>query len=221
VAGVDGNGQTEMGQALVGLRSVVSGTIKSEGRSLTNCSPAEIIDAGIGFVSSDRQVWGLFPDLSVAENLISDEHSHPPFSRRGFLQPRAIAAATEDMVRSFDIRPPDPNLRASALSGGNKQKIVIARAFSRKPRILIVNQPTRGVDVGASEYIRKRLLDERARGAAILLISADLDEILTLSDRIAVMYEGRFMAVIPAEEATADRVGLLMAGVCQPAASTD
>jgi simple sugar transport system ATP-binding protein len=109
-------------------------------------------------------------------------------------------------------------LRAGALSGGNKQKIVIARAFARKPRILIVNQPTRGVDVGATEYIRQRLLDERARGAAILLISADLDEILTLSDRIAVMYEGQFMAVIPAGDATADGLGLLMAGVKRGAA---
>lgn len=218
VAGVDGNGQTELGQALVGLRAIVFGSVQFEGRDLTNHTPAEVIEAGIGSVSGDRQVWGLFPDLSVAENLVSDEHSYMPYSRHGFLRPRVIASATKEMVDSFDIRPPDPNLRAGALSGGNKQKIVIARAFARKPRILIVNQPTRGVDVGATEYIRQRLLDERARGAAILLISADLDEILTLSDRIAVMYEGQFMAVIPAGDATADGLGLLMAGVKRGAA---
>jgi simple sugar transport system ATP-binding protein len=213
VAGVDGNGQTELGQALVGLRPVMSGSVRLGGTDLTNCAPAEVIEAGVGFVSGDRQVWGLFPDLSVAENLISDEHRHMPYSRHGLLRPRAIASATAEMVRTFDIRPADPGLRAGALSGGNKQKVVIARAFARKPRILIVNQPTRGVDVGATEYIRMRLLDERARGAVILLISADLDEILSLSDRIAVMYEGRFMAVIPAAAATVEGIGLLMAGV--------
>ena len=213
VAGVDGNGQTELSLTLAGLRSLSSGSIQFEGSELAGRSPAEIIKAGVGFVSGDRQTWGLFPDLSIAENLIADRHSWQPFSRRGFLQPKVIGPATEDMVRTFDIRPPDTHLRVGALSGGNKQKVVIARTFARQPRVLIINQPTRGVDVGASEYIRQRMLDERARGAAILLISADLDEVLVLSDRIAVMYEGQFMAILPAEEATADGLGLLMAGV--------
>jgi ABC-type uncharacterized transport system ATPase subunit len=176
-------------------------------------SPAEIILSQVGFVSENRQIWGLFPDLSIAENLIADRHSWPPFSRGGFLQRQTIEHTAQDIVRAFDIRPPDPNLRAGVLSGGNKQKVVIARTFARQPRVLVISQPTRGVDVGATEYIRQRMLDERARGAAILMISADLDEILALSDRIAVMYEGRFMSIMPAEAATADELGLLMAGI--------
>jgi general nucleoside transport system ATP-binding protein len=213
VAGVDGNGQAELSQALVGLRRAAAGSIELDGRELAACSPAEIILSQVGFVSENRQIWGLFPDLSIAENLIADRHSWPPFSRSGFLQRQTIEHTAQDIVRAFDIRPPDPDLRAGVLSGGNKQKVVIARTFARQPRVLVISQPTRGVDVGATEYIRQRMLDERARGAAILMISADLDEILALSDRIAVMYEGRFMSIMPAEAATADELGLLMAGI--------
>ena len=217
IAGVDGNGQTELTRALVGLRAASAGSVRlddqDDKQDLAARSPGEIIRAGVGYVSEDRQVWGLFPDLDIAENLIADRHSWQPFSRSGFLQPQAIADAAAEIVRAFDIRPPDPGLRVGALSGGNKQKVVIGRAFARQPRVLILSQPTRGVDVGATEYIRQRVLDERARGAAILLISADLDEILALSDRIAVIYEGRFMATLSAGEATVEELGLLMAGV--------
>jgi simple sugar transport system ATP-binding protein len=213
IAGVDGNGQAELSQSLVGLRHPCGGSIKLDGRELAARSPAEIIRSQVGFVSEDRQIWGLFPDLSIAENLIADRHCWAPFSRHGFLQREAIESAAEEIVRTFDIRPPDTHLRVGVLSGGNKQKVVIARTFARQPRVLVISQPTRGVDVGATEYIRQRMLDERARGAAILLISADLEEILALSDRIAVIYEGRFMSIIRSEEATVDELGLLMAGV--------
>ena len=206
IAGVDGNGQTELSQALVGLLVPSAGSVRLDNKELAGRSPAEIIQAGVAFISEDRQTWGLFPDLTIAENLIADRHSSYPFGQCGFLHRTAIGNAAKNIVRSFDIRPAKPELRVGVLSGGNKQKVVIGRAFARQPRVLIMSQPTRGVDIGATEYIRQRVLDERARGAAILLISADLDEIMALSDRIAVLYEGRFMAILPAEQATVERL---------------
>src|SRR5262245_50996 len=213
VAGVDGNGQTELGQALVGLRRIAAGSVRLEGRELAGISTDDMIRAGVRFVAEDRQVWGLFPELTISDNLIADRHAWPIFSRLGVLKRRGIAAAAEDSVRTFDIRPPDPDLPVGLLSGGNKQKIVIARALAHQPKALVICQPTRGIDVGATEYIRQRIIDERTRGAAVLLISADLDEVLALSDRIAVMYEGRFVTILSPDEATPDRIGLWMAGI--------
>jgi general nucleoside transport system ATP-binding protein len=213
VAGVDGNGQTELAHALVGLRRVAAGSVRLDGREFAGRSPDEIIRAGIRFVAEDRQVWGLFPELPVADNLIADRHAWPAFSRNGIVNRRAIKKAADELVRAFDIRPPDPTLPVGVLSGGNKQKVVIARAFAQQPKALVICQPTRGLDVGATEYIRQRILDERTRGAAILLISADLDEVLALSDRIAVMYEGRFMTILAPQEASPERIGMWMAGV--------
>jgi simple sugar transport system ATP-binding protein len=213
VAGVDGNGQTELAHALVGLRQIANGSVRLDGQELAGRSTNDIIKAGVRFAAEDRQVWGLFPDLTVADNLIADRHAWPAFSRRGLLNRPAIKQATQELVRSFDIRPPDPKLLVALLSGGNRQKIVIARALAERPRALIICQPTRGIDVGATEYIRQRIVDARVQGTAILLISADLDEILALSDRIAVMYEGRFVAILSPQEATPDRIGMWMAGV--------
>ena len=220
VAGVDGNGQTELGHALVGLRSIAAGSVQLDGRDLAGRSTDDIIRAGVRFVAEDRQVWGLFPDLTVSDNLIADRHAWPVFSRRGILRGRTIAAAAQELVRTFDIRPPDPKLPVGLLSGGNKQKIVIARALAHQPKALVICQPTRGVDVGATEYIRQRIIDERTRGAAVLLISADLDEVLALSDRIAVMYEGQFMTILSPNEATPGRIGLWMAGI-EPSSEAD
>ena len=169
--------------------------------------------AGLGVVTEDRQVWGLFPTLSVAENLVADRYASAAFSRAGVLRRRAVADAAAALVRDYDIRPPNPGVPAGVLSGGNKQKVVIARTLARRPDVLVISQPTRGVDLGASDYIRQRIVAERGRGAAILLISADLEEVLALSDRVAVMYEGRFTAILPRAEATTERVGLLMAGI--------
>jgi general nucleoside transport system ATP-binding protein len=221
VAGVDGNGQTELGQALIGLRKPFGGSVKLSGKELAGRTPAQTINAGLGFVTEERQVFGLFPDMSITDNLAAARHAWPVFSRAGLLKQNAIKESAEELVRAFDIRPPDPSRPVGTLSGGNKQKVVIARAFASEPKVLIINQPTRGVDIGAAEYIRQRMLDERAKGTAILLISADLDEVLALSDRVAVMYEGRFMAILPSEQATAERVGLLMAGVVPPPAPAD
>jgi general nucleoside transport system ATP-binding protein len=220
VAGVDGNGQSELTQSLVGLRAIASGSVQLDGRELAGAAPGEMIRAGVGYVSEDRQLWGIFPDMSVAENLVADRHARMPFSRYGFLRKDAIKSVAQDLVQSFDIRPPDANLPAGILSGGNKQKVVIARALARRPQVLIINQPTRGVDVGAAEYIRQRLIEERKNGAAILLISADLDEILALSDRIAVMYEGCFLAILAAEEANLEELGLMMAGIARSSDGT-
>ncbi len=213
VAGVDGNGQAELSQGLAGLRPASSGAVQMGSIDLTRLSPAERIMAGFGFVTEDRQIWGLFPALSIAENLIAERHAWPAFSRHGFLRRRASAGAAEALVRDYDIRPPLPGLPVGVLSGGNKQKVVIARTLARRPAVIVISQPTRGVDLGASDYIRQRIAAERARGAAILLISADLDEVLALSDRVAVMYEGRFTAILSPAEATTERVGLLMAGI--------
>jgi ABC-type uncharacterized transport system ATPase subunit len=213
VAGVDGNGQTELAHALIGLRRVAGGSIRLDGRELAGRSTDDIIRAGVSFVAEDRQVWGLFPELPVADNLIADRHAWPAFSWRGLLKRGAMKDAAQELVRTFDIRPPDPRLPVGLLSGGNRQKVVIARAFAHQPRALVICQPTRGVDVGATEYIRQRIVDERMRGTAILLISADLDEVLALSDRIAVMYEGQFMTILSPKEATPDRIGMSMAGL--------
>ncbi len=216
VAGVDGNGQAELAHALVGLRQIANGSVRLDGQELAGCSTNDIIKAGVRFVAEDRQVWGLFPELSVADNLIADRHAWPAFSRRGLLNRAAIKQATQELVRSFDIRPPDPKLLVGLLSGGNRQKVVIARALAEHPRALVICQPTRGIDVGATEYIRQRIVDARMQGTAILLISADLDEVLALSDRIAVMYEGRFVTILAPQDATPDRIGMWMAGVAPP-----
>ena len=216
IAGVDGNGQTELAHALVGLRRVARGSVRLHGCELVRRPTNDIIRAGVRFVAEDRQVWGLFPELTVSDNLIADRHAWPVFSRHGLLKRGAIKEAAQELVCSFDIRPPDPRLPVGLLSGGNKQKIVIARAFAQAPTALVICQPTRGIDVGATEYIRQRIVDERTRGTAILLISADLDEVLALSDRIAVMYEGRFVTILLPEEATPDRIGMWMAGIPSP-----
>jgi general nucleoside transport system ATP-binding protein len=219
VAGVDGNGQTELCEGLVGLRKPESGSVQLRGRQLVGQPTSEVIRAGLAYIPADRQVWGLFPTLSIAENLISERHARLPFSRRGWLRRGAIRSYADEAVRAFDIRPGDPALPVSVLSGGNKQKVIVARAFARSPEVLLIHQPTRGLDVGATEYIRQRVLEQRAAGAAILLISADLDEVLSLSDRVAVIYEGRFMKTIDVERATSDRLGLLMAGISETAAA--
>jgi general nucleoside transport system ATP-binding protein len=216
VAGVDGNGQAELAHALVGLRQIANGSVRLDGQELAGRSTKDIIRAGVRFVAEDRQVWGLFHDLSVADNLIADRHAWPAFSRRGLLNRVAIKQAAHQLVRSFDIRPPDPKLPVGLLSGGNRQKVVLARALAEHPRALVICQPTRGIDVGATEYIRQRIVDARMQGTAILLISADLDEVLALSDRIAVMYEGRFVTILSPLDATPDRIGMWMAGVAPP-----
>lgn len=215
VAGVDGNGQSELVEVITGLRRADSGRVVFRGQSIINLSPADIRTLGISHVPEDRHRRGICKGLTVEENLIAGGHRSARFSRLGRLQAKTIRAFAEGLVSEFDIRPDDPTARAGNLSGGNAQKVVVAREVSTEPSLLVASQPTRGLDVGSIEFIRKVLIAQQQKGQAILLVSADLEEILSLSDRIAVMYEGRFTGILRAEDATETRLGLLMAGITE------
>ena len=210
IAGVSGNGQSELTKILTGLLTPTSGSVALEGKDLTHASPSEITDAGVGRTPEDRHE-GMVGDLTVAENLAIEDLNK--YTHNGFLDQKAIIANAEKQIKDFQIKA-SPNDHLRKLSGGNIQKVVMARALSRNPKVVIASQPTRGLDVGATEYIRKKLIEERDRGAAVLLLSEDLDEVLALSDRIAVIYEGCIRGILNASEATTEKVGLLMAGAC-------
>jgi simple sugar transport system ATP-binding protein len=210
IAGVEGNGQSELIEALAGLRPVVSGSIRLGSRDITRASVRERHDAGVSHIPEDRQRRGLVMEYTVADNLVLGQQQH--FARKGTLDRAAIADYARRQIAEFDIRPPNPLLPARALSGGNQQKIVVAREMGRDFHVLLASQPTRGVDVGAIEFIHAQLLAARAAGRAILLVSAELNEVLSLSDRIAVMYRGRFVTIMPAAEASEDVLGPLMIG---------
>ncbi len=212
IAGVDGNGQAELEEALTGVRTVGSGTIRILGRDTTRMGARALIDLGVACIPSDRQRRGMVGDYSIAENLVLSTYERPPYARGPFLNLRAIAGAARDLVRRFDVRTPTVATHARNLSGGNQQKMVVARELSRPDRLLIAAQPTRGVDVGAIEFIHKNIIDQRDVGVAVLLISASLDEILALSDTIGVLYRGRMMGILPRADATMDLLGLMMAG---------
>ncbi len=210
IAGVEGNGQTELVEAIAGLRQA-SGTIALNGHELVHASVRERGDAGLSHIPEDRHGRGLILDYSVADNLILGQQHR--FSRGLSLDAARILEHARALVAAYDIRPAEPGLPARALSGGNQQKIVVAREMARDFRVLLAAQPTRGVDVGAIEFIHARLREARDQGKAVLLVSADLAEVLALADRVAVMYGGRFVAVLPRAEATPDVVGPLMTGV--------
>lgn len=212
ICGVDGNGQTELAECVAGLRPVSAGGIRLGGVDVTRAGVAARARLGLGHIPEDRQKRGLVLDFSVAENMILGRQRQAPFSRVGLLARQAMGGLAARLVREFDVRPADPSLPARALSGGNQQKAIVAREVDREPRVLLAVQPTRGLDVGAIEFIHRRLVQERDRGKAVLLISLELEEILALSDRIAVMYEGRLVAVMPAARASEEELGLLMAG---------
>lgn len=213
IAGVQGNGQTELVKALSGLKHVEKGHIRIAGQPVTNLSPRTFYELGLGHVPEDRQHDGLILSLPIKDNIILNTYYKPPYSENMVLKHDVIAETAERLVKEFDVRTPGIYTRAGALSGGNQQKVIIAREFSRPIRVLYAVQPTRGLDVGSIEYIHRRLVEKRNEGAAVLLVSTELDEILSLSDRVAVMYEGQIMAILPVEEATAERLGLLMAGI--------
>jgi len=210
VAGVEGNGQTELIEALAGLRSVFAGDILIDGVDITRRSVAERHDAGLSHIPEDRHRRGLILEYTVANNLILGVQKL--FSKRRIIDRARVMENAMLEINAFDIRPPDPLLAARSLSGGNQQKIVVAREMGRKFSVLLASQPTRGVDVGAIEFIHQELLDARAQGKAILLVSAELNEVLALSDRIAVMYRGKFAVVMPAAEASEDVLGEYMIG---------
>ncbi|SHO52373.1 ABC transporter ATP-binding protein [Desulfopila aestuarii] len=213
IAGVDGNGQSELIEALTGLRKVKSGSIIMRGKNITNLSPGKIIEEHkIAHIPEDRQKRGLVFEFDIAENLILQSYGKPPFSKRFSLLWDNIYQNAERLIEKFDIRPQHPATPARALSGGNQQKMIIAREVSHEPELLIAAQPTRGLDVGAIEYVHRALVAERDRGKAVLLISFELDEVLNVSDRIAVIYEGKIVGILDAEGVDENEVGLLMAG---------
>jgi simple sugar transport system ATP-binding protein len=212
VAGVQGNGQTELVEALTGLRPARSGIVRVGGVEVTRASPRRVLHAGVGHVPEDRVRDGLVVDFSIADNLVLDTYDQQPFARGIVRNDGAIMAAAKERKEAFDIRATSLEQPAATLSGGNQQKVIVAREFSRPIRLLIASQPTRGLDVGSIEYIHRRIIEKRDEGVAVLIVSPELDEVLALADRIAVMYRGRITAVVPAGEATRERIGLLMAG---------
>ena len=213
IAGVQGNGQTELIEALTGLRRIESGHISLLGRSIDHARPRQIIEAGVGHVPEDRQKFGLVLQYPLADNLVLSTYYKPPFASGIVLNFAAIREQADKLIHQFDIRTQSAGVPADTLSGGNKQKAILARELSRPIQLMIAAQPTRGLDVGSIEFVHNRLVQARDQGVGVLLVSAELDEILSLSDRVAVMYKGQILAVLPIEEATRERVGLLMAGV--------
>ncbi|MGQ9586032.1 MAG: ABC transporter ATP-binding protein [Anaerolineae bacterium] len=213
VAGVQGNGQTEMVEVLTGLRKAESGQILISGVDVTNASPRRIMEQGVAHVPEDRREHGLVDAYPVADNLVLCSYYQPPFARGLLLNERTIEENALHLVERFDIRTPSVYTNGGSLSGGNQQKLVVAREFSRPIKLLIAAQPTRGLDVGSIEFIHQQIVRKRDDGCAVLLVSAELDEIMSLSDRIAVMYKGRILATLDAAAATREQVGLLMAGV--------
>ena len=213
VAGVSGNGQRELAQVINGLRPITKGEILVGKKDISHSSPAEIIAQGVSYIPEERMVDGMIKEFTVAENLILRDHSNRPFSRSGFLNFRAISQQSDTLIEQFNVKTPSQDTPVKNLSGGNIQKLLLARELSRKPKVVIAAQPTRGLDVGATEYVHQVLTDQRGEGTAILLISEDLDEILALSDRIIVIYEGVIMGEVITEQANPEDLGLLMAGV--------
>ena len=213
IAGVSGNGQRELAESVTGLRRVTGGKVYLEGRDITDLAPGEITERMLSYIPEERMRDGMIHEFTIAENMILREHHKLPYSRYGFLHLRDISKHSDELIKQFHVKTPSHETYAKNLSGGNIQKVVLAREISRNPRAIIAAQPTRGLDIGATEYVREQLLEQRRQGVAIMLISEDLDEILALSDRIAVIYEGQIMDIIPRESATPEKLGLLMAGV--------
>jgi simple sugar transport system ATP-binding protein len=215
VAGVTGNGQEELAQVLAGLRAATSGTIRFDGRDVTHMSPLERWRTGIGYIPAERTEVASIAGFSLVENTALTYHFDPAFTPRGLLDDAGLVRLTRRILSVFNVKAPDQSARAQHLSGGNLQKLILGRVLSRRPRLLIAHLPTQGLDVEAAAFVRAKLLDARSEGAAVLLISEDLDEILSLSDWVAPMYEGRFVAVLPREKADAETVGAMMAGLPQ------
>ncbi len=213
LAGVSGNGQRELAEALAGLRTARSGQILLDNKDVTHAPPAARVSGGQSYIPEERMKEGAIREFSVADNLILSDHGKRPYSYRTFLDFKAINRECQKVVSEFNVKTPSVDTPIKNLSGGNIQKLIMGRELTRCPRVLIAAQPTRGVDIGASEYIHQSLLEQRRAGTATLLISEDLDEIRALSDRIAVMYEGKIMGIVDARTATLDEIGLLMAGV--------
>ncbi|HEX6873932.1 MAG TPA: ABC transporter ATP-binding protein [Micromonosporaceae bacterium] len=212
IAGVQGNGQTELVEAIMGLRPHVFGTVSLAGEDLRGRSTKHVLRAGVGYVPEDRSADGLVKEFTIAENLILDRYDQEPFGSGLALRPAAIAASAKERIAQFDVRTSSADAPASSLSGGNQQKVIVAREMSRPLKLFVAAQPTRGVDVGSIEFIHSRIMHEREVGTAVLLVTSELDEVIALADRIAVMYRGRIIATVP-PDTPREEIGLLMAGV--------
>ena len=217
IAGVQGNGQTELVEAIMGLRPVLTGSIHLSGQRIDGRSTKKILRAGVGYVPEDRSVDGLVKEFSVAENLVLDSYDQPPFGSGLSLRPQAIAESARERIEQFDVRTSSADAAVGTLSGGNQQKVIVARELSRPLKLFMAAQPTRGVDVGSIEFIHRRIIHERDIGTAVLLVSSELDEVVGLADRIAVMYRGRIIGIV-GPDAPREEIGLLMAGVSPEAA---
>ena len=215
IAGVQGNGQTELVKAITGLSHPVDGKIDLAGQDITRANPRTITEIGSAHIPEDRQQDGLVLSATIADNMVLNTYYLEPFAKNVVIQEDKVLENAEMIIDNFDVRTPSPMIPVGSLSGGNQQKVIVGREFSRPIKFLVAAQPTRGLDVGSIEYIHNRLLEKRADGCAILLVSTELDEVMELSDRIAVMFEGEIIAVVDAEGATKEQIGLLMAGVVE------
>jgi simple sugar transport system ATP-binding protein len=212
IAGVQGNGQTELVEALMGLRTVQNGTVRIAGQDVTNATPRAVTECGVSHIPEDRQEDGLVLSFPVYDNLIINTYHRAPFSKGMIVNRQAIVDQADGLIEEFDIRTPSAAVPVSNLSGGNQQKVIVARELNRPIKLLVANQPTRGLDVGSIEFIHKQLIQKRDAGAAVLLVSAELDEIMGLADRIAVIFKGQFTAIVDADDVSKEQVGLMMAG---------
>ncbi|TDB50415.1 MULTISPECIES: ABC transporter ATP-binding protein [Bacillaceae] len=212
IAGVDGNGQTELIEALTGLAKIKSGAITLNESDLTKLSARKITESGVGHIPQDRHKHGLVLDYTIGENIALQTYYKEPMSKRGILNYKEIYRKAKALIAEYDVRTPSEYTQARALSGGNQQKAIIAREVDRSPQLLIAAQPTRGLDVGAIEFIHRKLIEERDKGRAVLLVSLELDEVMNLSDRIAVIYEGKIVDIVNPNETNEQELGLLMAG---------
>ena len=221
LAGVQGNGQTELIEAITGLRPPVSGSVRFDGRDVTGWPPDDLFRAGLAHVPEDRQRDGLIGSFTVSSNLVLNQIEERPFSRRLRIDRRAVRDHAEELVQQFDVRTASVQSAASTLSGGNQQKVIVAREFFHADRLLVMSQPTRGLDVGSIQYIHRQVVNKRDEGVGVLLNSSELDEVLALADRVAVIYRGRIVGVLEREEASRERIGLLMAGAVEEAAEVE
>lgn len=212
IAGVDGNGQSELIEAITGLRKSESGSIQLHEKVITNLTPRKVTQSGVSHIPQDRHKFGLVLDFPIGENIVLQSYYKEPFSKKGVMNFKNIYQKAKELIDQYDVRTPDAYTKARALSGGNQQKAIIAREVDRSPDLIIAAQPTRGLDVGAIEFIHKKLIEERDKGRAVLLLSFELEEIMNLSDRIAVMFDGQIVEQVKPEDTTEQGLGLLMAG---------
>ena len=211
LAGIDENGQSELIETIMGLRKPDAGTVQVAGRDVTHAGPRDTLASGVSHIAEDRHRRGLVLEFDLAENLALREYKTPRFSSRGFLSPKKMVARARKLLKEFDVRGGEPETRAGSLSGGNQQKVVIARELNADPQVIIAAQPTRGLDVGAIEFVHRRLVEERDAGRGVLLVSLELEEVRSLSDRVLVIYEGEIVTELPPESSEED-FGVYMTG---------